>query len=61
LTPGVERPHIRKSAGGINFTQEEAELLSKSYDDILNIHPDHDIDAWMAWAAEVSTLTDIPY
>lgn len=45
---------VGKSTGGTNFTEEETHELLNAYDDILNLDEDQIIDAWIAFAAEVS-------
>jgi hypothetical protein len=46
-------PWVAKSAGGLDFSQKEIQLLVDFYDDIVNIDEDKAIDAWAAWALQV--------
>ncbi|PMD31138.1 hypothetical protein L207DRAFT_573195 [Hyaloscypha variabilis F] len=39
-----------KPTAGNAFTDEDTELLSDAYEDILNLDEDHIIDAWVTWA-----------
>jgi hypothetical protein len=42
-----------KPTAGNAFTDEDTELLSDAYEDILNLDEDHIIDAWVTWAENV--------
>jgi hypothetical protein len=50
----TSRPYVAKSTAGTVFTQEETDLLMEAYDVILDVADDQIIDAWTAWAVEVS-------
>lgn len=50
-------PWVARSTGGMNFTEEEVQLLLNVYDDIVNIDEDKAIDAWAAWAVTYPTHT----
>ncbi|KAG9240121.1 TRF2-interacting telomeric protein/Rap1 C terminal domain-containing protein [Calycina marina] len=49
-SPPVPGPWVAKSKGGRLFTPQENKLLFNEYDDIVNINPDEEINAWAAWS-----------
>jgi hypothetical protein len=53
-------PFVAKSSRGDYFTKSEEKLLMDAYDDILDLDEDKIIDAWFAWAVEVSLQKFIP-
>lgn len=50
-------PWLARSINGMEFTEEEIQLLVNDYDDIVNIDEDKAIDAWAAWAVAVGQLS----
>ena len=48
------KPYLEKSAGGTKFTNEEMQLLFEEGENIMNLDEDQTINAWIAWAVEVS-------
>ncbi|CZR52419.1 uncharacterized protein PAC_02296 [Phialocephala subalpina] len=51
LSPDAN-PFVQKSVGGTVFSEEETQELLDVYDEVINISPDQQIDAWIAWATK---------
>lgn len=50
---------VNKSAGGMEFSTKEINLLISQYDHIMNISQDKAFDAWATWAATVCIIATL--